>query len=247
MYCIRENGQKTGAPFFVELKNDSSREKGNIMFFPGSGGAHYFHNVGFPERTNIYWVHDCFLDPKKDFLDIGAHIGSYTIPCATKANHTYAFECTPKTFCYLAANVALHRLEDKVSPLPFALGEKNGEAEIVIRTEDGGGNGMYVYDEESKGEVVRPRVKIQVRTLDSFEFNNIGFIKMDVEGMEVEVLKGARETLVRNGFPKIMFECWSWPGFEPKRKALFELFSEIGYDRVVKISSAEDMWLAEKS
>ncbi len=243
MYCIREGGQKTETPFFVELKNDSTREKGNLMFFPGSSGAHYFHNTGFPDRTNIYWVHDCFLDSKKDFLDIGAHIGSYTIPCAQKANHTYAFECTPKTFCYLAANVALHGLEDKVTPFPFALGEKNGKADIVIRSEDGGGNSLDMKEES----VSLPRKEVQMHTLDSFAFTNIGFVKISVEGAELEVLKGGKETLMKNNFPKIMFPWTKKAGFEEKNKAVFTFLNEIGYDRIVKISSAENMWLAEKS
>ena len=242
MYCIRENGQKTGTPFFVELKNDSTRDKGNLMFFPGAAGAHYFHNVGFPERTNIYWVHDCFLDPTKDFLDIGAHIGSYTVLCAPKANHTYSFECTPKTFCYLAANLALHNLEEKVTPFPFALADYNGKGDVYLRSEDGGGNGLIVYEGSEY-----PHVKVQVRTLDSFGFDKIGFVKMNVQGMELEVLNGGRETLVKNNFPKIMFSCLKKPEFESKRKEVFDLLNEIGYNNIVKISSVDDMWLAEKS
>lgn len=244
MFCIRENGKNTGNPYIHEFVNDSSREKGNLMFFPGVGGAHYFHNVGFPERQNIYWVHDCFLDPKKDFIDIGAHIGSYTIPCASKANHTYSFECTPKTFCFLAANIALHGLDAKVTPLPFALSDFNGPLEIVIRSEDGGGNGAYFFDNEKSGAVVRETRTIQARTLDSFNLSNVGFIKMDVEGHEIEVLRGAIETLRCNHFPKIMFECWN--GFE-RKDALFELLRTIGYNKIVKITTTDDMWLAERN
>lgn len=243
MYLIRENGVQTNHRYLTNLTNDSSKEAGNLIFFPGSGGANYFHANGFPERTNIYWTLDTFISPDKVFIDIGAHVGSYTIVCATKASHTYAFECTPKTFCYLAANVALHNLESKVSLLPFALGNKEGMVDCILRTEDGGGNGMYVLDE---ADATREHVRIRMNTLDSFGIDNVGFIKIDVEGLELEVLQGAVETLKRSNYPKIMFECWSGDSFKEKREAIFAFLHELGYNKIVKVMGTHDMWLAEQ-
>lgn len=243
MYLIRENGKVSGNEFITNFENTSSREKGNLLFFPGAGGANYFHAMGFPERTNIYWTLDTFIQPNKVFLDIGAHVGSYTLPCAPKAAHTYAFECTPKTFCYLAANVALHNLEDKVTLLPFALGNKEGTVDLIIRSDDGGGNGLFPLPEVK--DTAFTRRQVMMKTLDSFSIDNIGFIKMDVEGVEIEVLEGAVETLKRNGYPKLMFECWQGEWFEQKKQSLFSYLTSLGYSRIIKINGTQDMYLAE--
>ena len=96
-----------------------------MFFSPSAGCANYFYQNGFPERHTIYWINDTFIKPDRNFVDIGAHIGSYSLICGHKAQHTYAFECTPKTFCCLAAGLALNGLENKVTPFPFALGEKD--------------------------------------------------------------------------------------------------------------------------
>lgn len=45
---------------------------------------------------------------------------------------------------------------------------------------------------------VSKRVQVQIETLDNISINNIGFIKIDVEGHELEVINGARETLIKN-------------------------------------------------
>jgi hypothetical protein len=69
-----------------------------------------------------------------------------------------------------------------------------------------------------------------VFTLDSGAHKYIRLIKIDVEGHELEVLKGGIETLKANNYPPIIFEAWTWkPWFEPKRKKLFEYLEGHGY------------------
>ena len=89
-----------------------------------------------------------------------------------------------------------------------------------------------------------------MKTLDSFELNNIGFIKMDVEGFEKEVLMGAIQTLKRSNYPNILFECWGeWkeregvPAIKIK-KELFEYLESFGY-KIIQVGGAQDMFLAE--
>ena len=50
--------------------------------------------------------------------------------------------------------------------------------------------------------------EIQVCKLDDFELENIGLLKIDVEGHEKCVLEGALETLKNSGFPPFVFESW---------------------------------------
>ena len=50
--------------------------------------------------------------------------------------------------------------------------------------------------------------KIEVRTLDSYNLSNIGFIKLDCEGMELDILNGAKECIINNNCPPLFIEIW---------------------------------------
>ncbi len=247
MFFLQE-GKENGIFNKMPTPSINSKDK-QYMFFPEEHTGRWFQESGIPERGLINWINDTFINSDKDFLDIGAHIGTYSWLLGKKARHTHAFECSPRTFCYLAANIALHGLEERITPYRYALGNKNGTLDYIIRSEDGGGNGCKVLCEND--QVLR-RIPIPVRTLDSFELNNIGFIKIDVEGFEKEVLEGAVETLKRNGWPKIIFESWgSWKERDgvPASALREELFSYLrdvlGYN-IIPVTGANDMFLAEK-
>ena len=246
MYLLREGSAKTLSPHFTVVSNDVSNENGTLMFFPEKSTGQWFYESGMAERNLINWVNDAFIRPDGVFLDIGAHVGTYSMVCGKKAKHTYSFECSPRTFCYLAANIALHGLEYNVTPISSALGDKNGIIEYIIRSEDGGGNGVkHLSDADTKLK----KVSVDLRTLDSFGLTNITFIKIDVEGFEKEVLLGAKDTLKNSGYPPILFECWGeWKEAEgvpaiKLRESLFEYIKSIGYS-IQQVSNALDTWLA---
>ena len=248
MYLLREGSASTDEPLFLRLPlTPPDYKERQLILFPELSVAKWFYESGIAERSLINWVTETFVSPDKNFIDIGAHVGTYAWTCGKKALHTYAFECSPKTFCYLAANVALQGLEERISVYPFALGPEESTMDYYIRSADGGGNGVKVLSPADSG---RSKVAEQVKTLDSFALENVGFIKIDVEGFELEVLKGARDTLSRNGYPKILFECWGdWKeaeGVEAKKlKAeLFSYLEQIGYT-IKPIQGYPDMFIAE--
>lgn len=245
MFFLKENSANSGERIFMKMPKANDE----FLFFPEAEVAKWFYECGIAEKNLITNTRDQYIDSSKNFIDIGAHVGTYSFIIGKKANHTFAFECNPKVFCYLAANIAFHELEEKVTPFRYALGNKETDMDYFIRSPDGGGNGVKVLNENDNN---LKKIKVKVKTLDSFNLTNIGFIKIDVEGFEKEVIEGGLETLKNSNYPPILFESWgSWKESEgvPANKIksdLFEYLQSIGYN--VEIAGHHnDMYIAKHS
>jgi FkbM family methyltransferase len=195
----------------------------------------YYHRRGLFECQLIEWSKQ-FATQDKIFLDIGAHTGTYAISLAHKFERVVAFEPQRATYYALCGSVALSGLSYTIDCQPFGLGseEQVGEQTLKIVSNDGGGSSLN----PGSMETVLREETICVRTLDSFHLTNVGFIKMDVENNELNVLRGALHTLRESGYPTILFES---NGDNP---ALFGFLKEaLGY-RIVSISGVVNMYLA---
>lgn len=228
-------------PVYQKIDSDT------CIFFPEAHTGKWIAEKGVPEKALIEWACNELMDPNKWFVDIGAHVGTYTLPFARKAAGVHAFECSPRTYNFLCANIALHELDYHVKTYNLALGNEKGNVSYYIRSQDGGGNGCLRFDKDTD----KPYVQVPMVRLDDCHLNNIGLIKIDVEGLEKQVLEGATETLQRNGYPKILFESWAeWRAREGMpaadlRRDLFACIESIGY-KVVPIIGNDEMFLAEK-
>lgn len=131
-------------------------------------------------------------------LDIGANIGVISQALLANGFHIVAFEPQPELFKLLEENClnATTKLIPNGSPHyvchNVALGNETGTATMpkVQYSAKGNFGGLGLGDSSIYGNITVP-----VRTIDSFEFTEIGFIKIDVEGYELEVLKGAKDTI----------------------------------------------------
>ena len=244
MYMLKENSFNTPDLLFTKLDKEGEVR----MVMPDVRVARDYFSHGYYERGYINWcLENNFIQSDKNFIDIGAHIGWYTISFAPHAKHVYAFECSPKTFNYLCANIALNDFHYKVNKYNCALSNQTGMTPYYIRDQnDGGGNRISKF-EIDEINCDQPVVDVQRQTLDSFQLTNIGFIKIDVEGHEKEVLEGGRQTLINNGYPKILFESWGdnheHVPTSKLREELFAYLNGLGY-RIVKLGT--DMFLAEQ-
>lgn len=211
----------------------------------------WMFNSGIPEKNYINWIIENFRDNEKNFVDVGAHIGTYSWSLAPHFSRTYSFECNPEVYNCLCANIFLKGLSSQITAYPFGLSSESRESIYYIRSKDGGGNG-FTYLGENRESSNIGQVKLQLKRMDDIGIENIGLIKLDAEGHEKEVLLGSIETLRRSGFPRIIFESWAeWrensPHKIPAKKLRDDLFSVIkgmGYN-IIGLRGEDELFLAE--
>ena len=243
MYYCKVESINTDEPVYQQLKGGK-----DYYFFSEARVARDYVNTGLYEKPIIEWVISNFVKEDKAVIDIGAHMGHYTLNMSHKAQRVYSFECSPKSFNYLCANIALQDMNYSVTKYNVALSNKEGVANYYIRDKlDGGSNGISKFNLDEKNNT--PYIEVPTKTLDSFGLKNIGFIKIDVEGHEKEVLEGSLNTLKENDYPPFIFESWSPNNLDnsiPKteiREELFSYIKSIGYN-IVPISGWSEEFLA---
>lgn len=138
---------------------------------------------------------------KKDlFVDIGANIGSYTIlACSAIGARGYCFEPVPSTYHRLMTNIKLNNLEEMVISSNIALGNEKGE--IYFSSDQNCMNHAITDDEQVEDKIV-----VNVSTLDEELKKDPFLIKIDVEGYETLVLKGAVNTLKNKELCAVIIE-----------------------------------------
>jgi len=87
-----------------------------------------------------------------------------------------------------------------------------------------------------KGRGPKRTITVELRTLDSFGFNNVGLIKVDTEGNELNILKGATETLKKQ-MPQLILEIHS-PLHENAR-LITQLLKTLGYRNLKYVCKAD--------
>ncbi len=141
-------------------------------------------------------------------IDVGANIGYHTLIAAEIVGNNgqvYAFEPDPKNFGILKRNVEVNGYKN-VTLVNKALSNKNGVGKLFLSEEDNHGDfRIFGSDDDRKS------VDIELIKLDSFfgsRIPKINVIKMDVQGAEALVFKGASRTLKSNKRLKVFTEFW---------------------------------------
>ncbi len=133
-------------------------------------------------------------------LDIGACKGVYSYALLQHSSRVYAFEPNPKLF-----NILKHWSNELVVLHEVALSNETGAANLLIP------KGKVGYSNQG-GSLSRVKVsgrhnvvKVKAMRLDDLDIENVGFMKIDVEGFEAQVLEGAEKTLHRDR-PNLLIE-----------------------------------------
>lgn len=143
-----------------------------------------------------------FLGPDSIAIDVGASLGAHTIAYAQICAHVYAFEPNRNALPFLHKNLEMNGLSNRVTVYEIGLGDCTGNyllGEALSTTGNVGGTKFKMPLIES--EIGRPILR-----LDDLDLPRADLIKIDVEGMELDVLRGADKYL-RECRPILFFEC----------------------------------------
>ena len=169
---------------------------------PGMYETVYF--LGEYERI-ITRIINALVKPGDVCLDIGANFGWYTTLlfrlCGT-TGQVHAFEPVPEIFARLEKNIGLTEKATSVFINNLALGDKPGRARMHVFA--GLPNGHSSLSAQGRADYFS--VEVSVSTLDAYlnkhELNQVNIVKCDVEGAELQVLRGA-QGLFRQAIPPI--------------------------------------------
>jgi len=169
----------------ILIKKSMTGATGNLYY-----GLDEFNDMGF-------LLH--FLRKKDVFIDVGSNVGSYTILASAEIGaKTISIEPVPSTFNFLTDNISLNNISNLVDTHNIALGGRNGSIRFTS-TQDTV-NHVAINNEKDL-------IEVQVDTLDSvIKETNPCLIKIDVEGYESEVLKGANKTLKNPSLKALIVE-----------------------------------------
>lgn len=149
---------------------------------------------------------DRFLPEGGTFVDVGANIGLMSLFAALKAGEegsVIAFEPHRETHAIAQHNIEINNFENFITLIPKGVGAQKEERRLYDNwSVNRGAASLVKGDDTQKGEV------IQIATLDQeLEDRLVDVLKIDVEGYELEALKGAVKLLQRPKPPVLIVEC----------------------------------------
>jgi FkbM family methyltransferase len=142
------------------------------------------------------------LRPGDTVLDVGAHIGTFSVPMAWRVaphGRVYAFEPAPQTFEILRRNIAANNCSELIRPSPVAVSDRQATHRLCTL----GGNTGATYLAPADGS--SPAVALDQWVIAEGVERTIACIKIDAEGMELKVLRGA-ERLIACDRPLLFVE-----------------------------------------
>jgi FkbM family methyltransferase len=184
-----------------------------------------------------------FLRERDLFLDIEANVGTYTVPASGVCRAvTFAFEPDPDTVRALRRNIAVNSLEKLVTLHALALGDHDDDVPFTV--------GLDSTNKVAPAGQKNIRM-VRQRTLDAVMGEHTPImIKMDVEGYEENVLRGAPAVLARNRLQAIELETITPTieeillrnGFE---RAYYDPFSRLLAQQPVGLPSSNSLYVRD--
>ncbi|MGD9601326.1 MAG: FkbM family methyltransferase [Gammaproteobacteria bacterium] len=198
--------QRVLARVIAELRRDEAvtieTPRGTLKFLQARGAfaASAIARFHSDEPETLAWI-DGFA-PGEVLWDIGANIGLYALYAGLDpTRRVFAFEPSAFNFGVLAEHIALNRMDDRVRPLCIALGAHGGLGELCMRHTDPGHGSNALNVAANNFGPFEPtfRQAIPAYTIDgfraTFDLPPPAHLKLDVDGIELDIVRGAERTL----------------------------------------------------
>ena len=193
-------------------------DSGIINFFcPGKMPEWRARTLLTKEPETIEWI-NTFGD-KDVFWDIGANVGVYTLYAALRNILVMSFEPSPSNYYVLSRNIEINKMDNRISALCIAFNDTTRlDSLYMVNTDLGGALSSFAEAVDWKGETYTASFKQAMIGfgIDDFirQFNPLfpNHIKIDVDGIESKIIKGAEKTLSDRRIKSILVELDSSRG-----------------------------------
>jgi FkbM family methyltransferase len=225
-----------GLPVILELDNGMK-----FIAEPRSGNSTGVIYTRIYESRYITFARK-YVMPNGGLCDVGAHAGLYTLLLAPLFSYGLCFEPAADTRVLLERNLALNQLSS-FSVRPEAVSSSIGQLSFLYSGGGFSGTAHLLREPETSSGQVE---KVEVVTLDSIlgdeGVNDLTYLKIDTEGHELEVFKGALLTLRLNPHALAHFEC-----APENRREVFALLSGLDW-RVFELDrQGNPVWCSDVS
>ena len=206
---------------------------------------------GIPRTIALFGKHEPLvtrllnqeIKPGMNVVDVGAHIGYYTLQMAHlvgESGEVIAIEPTPDNANLLKMNIEANGYRN-VRIYEVAIGAENGTARLYISRNPG-------LCSLIPSDVHYSYVEVPLRTLDTLleQEGKIDYIRMDIQGSEVEAIKGMQGILQKYG-PALFIETHQWAVGGEALFQLFEDLKKLGYETKYVINYAFDHPIVKRS
>ncbi len=181
------------------------------LYTPGKDALYFARNAFTREPETLEWIDGFAKD--EVFWDIGASVGPYTVYAGMRGIPTVAFEPNPFSFYCLARNVAENGVGEVVQAHCLGLSDQDGRGRFYMPSFEAGTSGSSLYDSGlsrlgfAKAEIAVDAFALRADALvETYGFPAPNHIKIDVDSIEPQILKGAMGVLKSGQVKSVLIE-----------------------------------------
>ena len=174
-------------------------------------------------ESHIAKLLDRYTAPNTNAIDIGAFIGTHTLTLSDSVKNGKVYSFEPQPWAYEAIKSSLKK--NKITNVILKNLGVSDKKNMIKFCSDSTGGSTICHEKNKKLEKWKYVYNIDIISIDSLKLKNVSMIKIDVEGHELNVLRGLKNTIKINK-PNIIIEVWNKKG---KREDFKKLINDYNY------------------